>query len=216
MVFKRRKQLTWAQAAREAVYPKTGWRRAFEYVGHRLRRLPDTAHKIAVGIACGVFVSFSPLFGLHFLYAGILALMLRGNVLAALLGTFFGNPLTFPFIAAISYQSGLKILGFDHDPGAVVGLKDTITNGIGGLWSSLKSLIGMGQAQWSDVGAFFVDVLWPYYIGGIPTGIVAGTISYLISRPLVSAYQNRRRRRLKTIADKRKQKRDNSAADAAE
>ena len=31
--------------------------------GHRVRRLPDTPHRIALGFACGVFVSFTPFFG---------------------------------------------------------------------------------------------------------------------------------------------------------
>ena len=98
MVFKRRDKRSWLSLTRDAVYPKKGWRRAIEYVGIRIKRLPDTPHKIALGFACGVFVSFSPLFGLHFLYAGLIALILRGNILAAFLGTFAGNPLTFPII----------------------------------------------------------------------------------------------------------------------
>ena len=36
---------------REAVLPRRGWRRGIEYLGHRVRRLPDTPHRIALGFA---------------------------------------------------------------------------------------------------------------------------------------------------------------------
>ena len=100
-MFKRRETRSWLRAIAEFFYPRGGWRRAASYVGHRLRRLPDPPHRIARGIAAGVFVCFTPFFGLHFFMAAILAFLMQGNIVAALLATFFGNPLTFPFIAAI-------------------------------------------------------------------------------------------------------------------
>jgi hypothetical protein len=49
-----------------AMWPKGGWTRAFHYVRHRLRRLPDTPERIARGIWAGVFVTFTPFYGMHF------------------------------------------------------------------------------------------------------------------------------------------------------
>ena len=69
MVFKRRDKPPLLSRLREAVLPRRGWRRGIEYLGHRVRRLPDTPHRIALGFACGVFVSFTPFFGLHFVLA---------------------------------------------------------------------------------------------------------------------------------------------------
>ena len=90
-MFKRRRPLTILQKAREFIYPRNGIMRALGYLGHRLRRLPDSPHKIALGLASGVFVSFSPMFGFHFIYAALVAWIVRGNVLASLIGTFFGT-----------------------------------------------------------------------------------------------------------------------------
>ncbi len=146
-----------------------------------------------MGIAAGVFVSFSPLFGLHFIYAALVALVIRGNVLAAFLGTFFGNPLTFPLIAAVSYRTGLQIFGRPSDASVMETLKRDIIEGLSGLWNSLLALIGMGDAAWGDVAAFFAHVFWPYFVGGIGPGIIAGLVTYLFARPLVGAYQKRRR-----------------------
>ena len=204
MVFKRRDKRSWLGLTRDALYPKKGWRRAIEYIGLRVKRLPDTPHKIALGFACGVFVSFSPLFGLHFLYAGLCALILRGNILAAFLGTFVGNPLTFPFIAAISYRMGRGMLGFGQDEAAVMGLKDTMMSGLHGFWHSIKSLFGFGPARWQEVGEFFSNVFVPYFVGGIIPGLFAGIVCYFLSSPLVAAYQKRRKARLIKTAEKRR------------
>ena len=78
----------------EFFWPRGGWGRAARYVQHRLHRLPDTPETIARGIFAGVFTTFTPLYGLHFIVAATLAWLVRGNIIAALLGTFFGNPLT--------------------------------------------------------------------------------------------------------------------------
>ena len=50
----------------------------------------------------------------HFLSAAALAWVLRGNILAALLGTFFGNPFTFPLIVVGAMETGSLILGQGH------------------------------------------------------------------------------------------------------
>ncbi|WP_331274412.1 DUF2062 domain-containing protein [Pseudooceanicola algae] len=92
------------------VWPRGGWARAFHYTKHRLRRLPDSPEKISRGIAVGIFTVFTPLFGLHFPFAAALALLVRGNVLAALLATFISNPLTFVPISLISLQTGFYIV----------------------------------------------------------------------------------------------------------
>ena len=92
-------------------WPKGGWKRAFHYVHYRLRRLPDSSQKISRGIWAGLFATFTPFYGLHFLTAAIIARLLKGNILAALLATFFGNPLTYFPIGAISIKTGNFILG---------------------------------------------------------------------------------------------------------
>lgn len=111
MVFKRRDRRSIVQIVADFVYPRGGWGRAFEYVKHRVRRLPDTPEKISRGIWAGVFTTFTPFYGLHFLVAVLIARVMRGNILASLLGTFFGNPLTYLPIAVASLSTGHFLLG---------------------------------------------------------------------------------------------------------
>ena len=64
----------------------------------KLIRVKDSVDKLAIGFACGAMVSFTPFIGFHFFLAIIFAFILRGNIVASLIGTFIGNPFTFPFI----------------------------------------------------------------------------------------------------------------------
>ncbi|MGH6929289.1 MAG: DUF2062 domain-containing protein, partial [Dongiaceae bacterium] len=66
-MFRRRDRLTLSQRVRDFVWPRAGWWRSSKYVVYRVRRLPGSPSRIALGFACGAFVSFTPLFGLHYL-----------------------------------------------------------------------------------------------------------------------------------------------------
>ncbi len=196
MVFKRRDKPPFFSRLREVLLPQKGWRRGIEYLGHRVRRLPDTPHRISLGLACGLFASFTPFFGLHFILAVAFARVVRGNILAALIGTAFGNPLTFPFIASIALKTGRAILG--HAPGTsnFQMLTKAFREFFEVLWQSLLSLAGSGEAQWAKLTIFLQDVFWPYLVGGILPGLIAAIACYFLCRPVVAAYQVRRRARL--------------------
>lgn len=86
-----------------------GWLRAFHYTRHRIVRLSDSTHKIALGLALGTGISFTPIIGTHFIQVGFLAFLFRANLISALIGTFAGNPWTFPFMwwAAIKFGAYL-------------------------------------------------------------------------------------------------------------
>ena len=61
MVFKRRDKPPLIARLREALAAaRAAGGGRIEYLGHRVRRLPDTPHRIALGFACGVFASFTP------------------------------------------------------------------------------------------------------------------------------------------------------------
>lgn len=199
MVFKRRDRRSTVEHIRDAVYPKKGWRRAANYVAHRIKRLPDTPHKIALGFACGVFVSFSPLFGLHFIFAGLCAFVVRGNILASLLGTFFGNPLTFPFIATIALSTGQWFMGLPQEEGAL----SLLNAGMMGIWHSALSLVWLSEPRWDEVAHFFRWLFVPYFVGGLLPGLAAAGVTYFLARPVVAAYQKRRRARVDARLKKR-------------
>ena len=83
-MFKRSKPRTYGQLASELVYPRGGFRRSTAYLWHRIRRLPDQPHRIARGLAAGVFLSFTPLHGFHFIVAALVSLAIVLALWAAL------------------------------------------------------------------------------------------------------------------------------------
>jgi uncharacterized protein (DUF2062 family) len=182
------------------------------YTGYRLKRLPDTPHRIALGFACGAFASFSPLFGFHFFLAAGLAYLLRGNVLSSLIGTFFGNPLTFPIIGAVSYRTGLFILGMGPDETAWHKIRHGMSDAFNSVWSGIKNLFGYGPTMWDGFVEFFHAVFLPYLVGGLIPGFITAIVVYFVSKPLVRAYQARRKGRLMAKIKEIREKREAEAA----
>jgi hypothetical protein len=166
-------------------------------VKHRLHRLPDNPEKIARGIWAGVFTTFTPFYGLHFIVAGTIAFVVRGNILAALLATFFGNPLTYIPIGVISLRMGEFLLGSEGSDQDGENLVSLFLSAFFNLKSNLSSFISGGQVEWNYLVLFYQDVFFPYLIGGVFPGILAATICWSISLPLIRAYQNRRKGRLR-------------------
>jgi uncharacterized protein (DUF2062 family) len=180
VIFKRRKTLGPLGRVRAALQPRKSWRRGFTYVGRRVQRLPDTPHRIALGFACGAMASFTPLFTLHILVAVAAAALVRGNLIAAALGTAIGNPITFPVIAGVSLSLGAWITGAG------------------------EKVSGFNIASvFTDLGAFLDVVFVPYLLGGALPGLIASVACYCLMRPVVAVYQNRRRNKLMKAAKAR-------------
>ena len=192
-MFKRRERRSIFRFFNEVIFSLKGIGRAIEYVGIRLKRIPDTPHKISLGMSCGIFASFTPLFGLHFLIAGLLSYVLRANVLASLIGTFIGNPITFPIITVFNLKLGEWILGSSEyssvDGGKVFeGFLDFIFL----IYKNLFTEGSVGENSVPRMNEFLNDVFLPYSLGGIIGGIFVAIISYFLLRPLVATYQKQR------------------------
>ena len=202
MVFKRRNRRSFGQTLTQSVWPRGGWGRAAHYMKHRLRRLPDAPHRIARGIWAGVFISFTPLFGLHFGVAALLSWILRGNMIAALMATFVGNPVTFPFIATLCVEFGNWLLGH---PGVISPIAIFADFGYASaeLWTNIAATFRGEPAHWDQVRRFFFRIYLPYLVGGLLPGIIGGTIGYYVSLPVILAYQNRRKKKLRDKLERR-------------
>lgn len=174
-MFKRREKRPIAEMLRAYVAPRMGWRRVIDYWRHRMQRLPDSPTRIALGVACGVYTSFTPFFGFHFVVSAVLAWLIRGNIVASAIGTFFGNPLTFPFIVAICLEIGGRLMGIP------------INTDFTGLGFHQTAVLLLQNVR---------SLVIPYFVGGLAPGLISAVITYLIVRPLVATYQRRRRARL--------------------
>lgn len=193
MLFSRRKPPDWREKLRVAVWPRRSWMRSGKYIAKRVLRLTASPHAIAAGVAAGVFASFTPYLGFHFVLAFAVAYLIAGNFIAAAAGTFFGNPFSFPFIWASTYATGRFILsgrapvgGEDH-VGKLSELADTglLSHGIGGVFNKIASI-------WDPV-------LLPMTVGAVPLGVTFAILAYLVTRWVAVIFRNERR---KVLAEK--------------
>ena len=187
-MFARREKPKFRETVHRTLWPKTGWRRALTYFWKRIVRLSATPHAVAAGAAAGAFASFTPFIGFHFFIAFAVAFVIRGNMLAAALGTAVGNPLTFPFIWAATYEVGGWILSGGDDP---INTERSLAPG--------HHLIEKGLFE---IG---IDRIWPIMkpmaIGSLPLGLAAGIAVYVLVFGAVGTVQERRRARLEQDRD---------------
>lgn len=214
MVFKRRDPLGWGAWLREQVYPRGGFKRATRYVVYRMRRLPDQPHRVARGVFAGFFIGFLPLPGLQFLAAWGAARLVRGNVLAALLGTFNTNPVTTPFFAVLAMTLGHWIMGIEAPLNARY-IGHAFAEAGHDLWFNFLALFGPQKTQWHGLIQFWHEIYVPYLIGAIGPAVIISAIAYYITIPLVEAYQKARAATAHERAERRRKMRAKLAEAAA-
>jgi uncharacterized protein len=142
------------------------------YAIKRATRLSGSPHNIAAGVACGVAISFTPFMGLHLIGSFLLSALVRGNYVAAAIGTLVGNPWTFPFIWYVTYKFGRLLLG-----GEAVHFVPFQQLSLATLWADLER------------------AFWPMTVGGVTLGVVAGLATYFPLARLIAAYHAARARR---------------------
>ncbi|WP_350334525.1 DUF2062 domain-containing protein [Coralliovum pocilloporae] len=179
MLFQRRDKPGWLETIRVWMWPRRTWARSYSYFTKRILRLTGSPHTIAAGVAAGVAASCTPFVGFHFIVSFIFAFFVGGNMLAAALGTSFGNPLSFPFIWATTWKIGNFILGGVPSDGGS-GAPATLSFDM--IWNSFESAI---------------PVLKPMLVGSIPFGFSMGLVVYIIVRFAAQAYQRARSEKLR-------------------
>lgn len=162
-----------------------GWSRALSRSKHRVSRLDDTSRNIALGLAIGAGISFSPLMFTHFIQAAIIALIMRANIPAALIGTALGNPWTFPFIWWASLYLG-----------------STIFNALGvPVEANLPAEVSL-PILWDMLWHEPMRLLAPWMLGGYLLCLIVIALSYPLYLNLIKAAKLARTKALQRKAHK--------------
>ena len=132
-------------------------KRASKYFYFRFVRARSSPSEMARGIFIGLFVAFTPTFGVQSVSSVFLAAIFRGNKILAGLAPFVTNPVTMPFFYGGTYLLGASLL----------------QNPIDYTFLSKPSLTGL----W-DAGSDIFRALW---VGGIVVGFVVGLIGYFLT-----------------------------------
>lgn len=125
------------------------------YYWRRIQRLSGSPYQIAIGFALGAATSMTPLLGFHVGIAVTVTYLLRGNIIAAVIGTAAANPWTLPLIWASTYELGERIMGR-----AAGHLPTTDFFSFAQLWARLET------------------VLLPMLVGSLPLAAIVGAVFY--------------------------------------
>jgi uncharacterized protein len=129
--------------------------------------LKATPEHLARGFAIGVFWGMFPLPGVQMLTAIVTAAVLRGSKVAAIAGTWLGNPLTTVPLTALNFHVGQTVLGR--------------------TWTSLPENIHTVEGFLELGGA----AIGAYLVGCLVMGTLGGLISYILGIPVVAFFQKR-------------------------
>ncbi|WP_108882913.1 DUF2062 domain-containing protein [Anderseniella sp. Alg231-50] len=202
MILKRRKSIGWIKKVRNFFWPEIGFQRTAKYISYKVNRISGSPHAIALGFAAGAFASFTPLIGFHFVVAALIAWAVGGNLLASAIGTSVGNPLTFPFIWFITHNTGSYLLGQEG--------REEIA--ISGPEAGMKLMFTDPARFFSELWGGLEPVFFPMCVGAIPLGLSSGIAAYVVLKPAVGKYKERRRKQREKRMTELRKRRDAQAA----
>lgn len=155
------------------------WQRARDFCIYRILHADDPPHRLALGIAIGMFVTFTPTIGLQMLIVAFLAWLFRANITVGLPIVWLTNPATIVPIYGPCYWLGCKLMGV---PGpSMEWLKS---------FSQITELsLGAKLQLWWDK---LLDIAAPLWLGCIVVGGTLGIASYYISLFAIRSYRLRR------------------------
>lgn len=158
----------------ERIWTKIARLSRYSYL--RVVRIKAPAESIALGLALGVFAGALPFLSLQMAIAVVLALLLRGNIIAAALGTWWSNPFSWAIIFPLLYMLGKVFVPVDVDV-APLNIHEFLN----------LPLLELLQRSWKWL---LITTL-----GGFIVGIPMAVGTYFIALRAVLIYHDRRAKR---------------------
>ena len=155
--------------------------RAAKYYYLKFLRLQGDPHSLALGVAIGLFVGITPTIPLHTALILLLAWILRGNILAALIAaTVISNPLTWLPQYYFCWRLGSWLL-----PGRL-------------SWERIQTLLGLltSDANFTQnlalLGELGLEAVAVMLVGGVLLAIPFTCAGYLLSLKFFRALRKKR------------------------
>ncbi|WP_370931613.1 DUF2062 domain-containing protein [Bartonella sp. DGB1] len=155
------------------------WNKIIKSYWEPLLRLKTSPHKIALGVAIGVFFAFSPFFGFHIFLAVLFTWFFSANITAAVIGTTVSNPLTLPIMLSACYHVGkyfFNVLDINVKNEEISNLS------VSHIWQMLQTL---------DFYYFWDSIFRYIMFGSLFLGILFAIIFYLLVLSLVKKVQHK-------------------------
>lgn len=156
----------------ERIWTKIARLSRYSYL--RVVRIKAPAESIALGLALGVFAGALPFLSLQMAIAVVLAFLLRGNIIAAALGTWWSNPFNWAIIFPLLYMLGKVFVPVEVAP---LNIHEFLS----------IPLLDLLQRSWKWL---LITTL-----GGFIAGIPLALVTYFIALRAVLIYHDRRAKR---------------------
>ncbi len=132
-----------------------------------LGQLDGDATRVAAAFGIGVFLAFFPLVGIHTPLALGLAVLLRLNKVAILLGAWINNPWTIAPMYGAGTLLGCWLMGIAPATGPVIDWKLS------------------GAAFYASAFAHLQPLLWPFVAGNLVLGAACGLAAFVALRAVL-------------------------------
>nr|MBI3614185.1 DUF2062 domain-containing protein [Nitrospirota bacterium] len=131
--------------------------------------LHESPHRTALAFAVGIFIAFSPTYGLHTISAVFCAWAFRLNAVALMTGAFVNNPWTVVPILAATFWTGFHVMGVPE--GAPV------------QWSQLTL-----EGLYAQIQTYAL----PFFVGGILLSLLVTLFAYPVAYWVIAQARARR------------------------
>ena len=164
--------------------------RTKKYISLSLKRIKGTPQALSLGLATGIAVSFTPFIGLHALLAIFISWIIGGSMAAALIGTLFGNPWTFPFIWYFTFEIGQFInygfLSYEEEFSFRVIKKEVST-----LLAIIKNIIIFANIFELEENVAKLKLIPFMVVGSIPLVFITWILSYFSFLIVFKSYRKK-------------------------
>jgi len=159
-----------------------------DVVIYRILHIDDSAHRIALGVAVGFFVAWTPTIGFQMALTIAIAAAVRANKVVGLPIVWISNPVTAAPLYYYNWVVGRAITRGALESGPAV--KSALTKAIESLNDPLTVLRHLFDADfWRTTGLKLIGFGMELWIGSIIVGLILGALSYTITRRGVAYYR---------------------------
>ena len=164
--------------------------RTKKYISLSIKRIKGTPQALSLGLATGIAISFTPFIGLHALLAIFISWVIGGSMAAALIGTLFGNPWTFPFIWYFTFEIGQFInygfISYEEEFSFKIIKKEIST-----LLVILKNIIIFANIPELEENVEKLKLIPFMVVGSIPLVFVTWILSYFSCLIIFKSYRKK-------------------------
>ncbi|TKS59678.1 MAG: hypothetical protein EWM72_01863 [Nitrospira sp.] len=140
--------------------------RSFLVLLRRVLHLQESPQRTALAFALGVFIAFSPAYGLHTVLVVLCTWIFGLNFVALLAGAFVNNPWTVIPILGATYWTGALLLGRIDTP-----------------------TFNWHDSSFAGIYQQIIPYAVPFALGGLVLSVIGALVSYPVAYLLVLRYR---------------------------